>query len=320
MTDLTPILLAVRQAADLCRRVQQQHIVRSEKTGKEPVTIADYGSQAILCRAIHDAFPGDAILAEEQGSQFMQLVPDEQRAQVVGLVSEALGQPVTEAEVVRWLDNGHDIQAERTWVIDPIDGTKGFIALRRYSICVGMLVNGQVVGGVIGSPGYPRSDGKEGLLFQAQNGDAYVEPLEGGTPRWIQASDLTDARMIRVVESVERDHANLELMARVREAAGLAQAQVESLDSQDKYAMVACGDADLYLRLPREATPRHKAWDHAAGTALVLAGGGMVTDIDGSPLDFSVGPILVKNKGMIVSNGRIHERVLKAVQETLSTE
>jgi len=284
------------------------------------VTIADYGSQAILCRAISLAFPGEAIQAEEQGSQFMTLVPDEQREQVIQLVGEALGESVTEMKIVYWLDSGHGAQSERTWVIDPIDGTKGFIALRRYSICVGILDKGQVVGGVIGSPGYPRSDGKEGLLFQAQNGDAYVEPLEGGTPRWIQASDLTDARMIRVVESVERDHANLEMMARVRQAAGLAGAQVESLDSQDKYAMVACGDADLYLRLPREVAPKHKAWDHAAGTALVMAAGGMVTDIDGSPLDFSLGPILLKNKGMIVSNGRIHERVLKAVRETLGAE
>ncbi|MCC6804032.1 MAG: hypothetical protein IT319_14210, partial [Anaerolineae bacterium] len=52
MIDLKPIFAAVRQAADLTRRVQQIHLAHSEKAGKEPVTIADYGSQAILCRAI----------------------------------------------------------------------------------------------------------------------------------------------------------------------------------------------------------------------------------------------------------------------------
>ncbi len=51
--------------------------------------------------------------------------------------------------------------------------------------------------------------------------------------------------------------------------------------------MIACGDADLYLRLPREAQPQHRAWDHAAGAALVQAAGGVVTDLDGSLLDFT---------------------------------
>src|SRR5579871_4866313 len=77
LIDLKPIFTAVRQAADLTRRVQQKHLVSSAKdTGDhvEPVTIADYGSQAILCRAIADAYPDDAVLAEEHGSQFGELL------------------------------------------------------------------------------------------------------------------------------------------------------------------------------------------------------------------------------------------------------
>ncbi len=104
----------------------------------------------------------------------------------------------------------------------------------------------------------------------------------------IAVSTRSKPRDLKVVESVERDHAALELMARIYAELGIdTDKQVEGIDSQDKYAMLACGDADLYLRLPREAKPKHRAWDHAAGAALVQAAGGVVTDIDGSLLDFT---------------------------------
>ncbi len=166
---------------------------------------------------------------------------------------------------------------------------------------------------ILGSPGYPTPDGR-GLLFYAQGGAAYVEFISGGKPNRIAVSTRRKPRDLKVVESVERDHAALELMARIYTELGIAKSQVEGIDSQDKYAMLACGDADLYLRLPREATPKHRAWDHAAGAALVQAAGGVVTDLDGTLLDFSTGAILTHNKGMVVSNGQIHDHVLEVVQ------
>lgn len=320
LIDLKPIFAAVRQAADLTRRVQQIHLAHSQKessVGKEPVTIADYGSQAILCRAISRAYPDDAVLAEEHGNQFTELLPDDQRAEIVRLVSDVLGEKLSEDQVKTWLDHGRGRDAERTWVIDPIDGTKGFIAMRRYSIAVGLLDGGLPVAGVLGSPGYPTSDGK-GVLFHAQRGAAYVERMSGGKASRIAISTHTKPRELRAVESVERDHAHLELIARVYDELGIDKAKhVEALDSMDKYAMVACGDADLYLRLPREAKPQHRAWDHAAGVALVQAAGGVVTDIDGSALDFSTGAILSNNMGMVVTNGLIHDRVLEGVQAVI---
>ncbi len=264
------------------------------------------------------AFPGDAVLAEEYAEQFSTLVPDDQRAEIVRLVGDVIGEPVREADVIGWLDHGRGVQAERTWVIDPIDGTKGFIALRRYSIAVGLLDDGLPIAGVLGSPGYPTPD-KLGLLFHAQGSAAYVERMAGGSkPNRIAVSIRTKPRDLKVVESVERDHAALELMGRIYTELGIDRKQVEGIDSQDKYAMLACGDADLYLRLPREAVPKHRSWDHAAGAVLVQAAGGVVTDLDGSLLDFSTGAILSNNRGMVVTNGAIHERVLEVVESALS--
>jgi len=137
----------------------------------------------------------------------------------------------------------------------------------------------------------------------------------GGRAYRVAVSTRTKPRDLKVVESVERDHAALELMAKIYAELGIDKAkQVEGIDSQDKYAMLACGDADLYLRLPREAKPKHKSWDHAAGVALIQAAGGVVTDIDGTMLDFSTGAILSNNLGMVVTNGAIHDRVLEVVQ------
>jgi 3'(2'), 5'-bisphosphate nucleotidase len=110
-------------------------------------------------------------------------------------------------------------------------------------------------------------------------------------------------------------------MARARELAGLTDAPLERIDSMEKYARIAAGDAELYLRLPNiKSTRPHNSWDHAAGAALLAASGGMATDIDGSPLDFSSGPTMARTRGMIVSNGHIHDRVLAGVQKLFEEE
>jgi 3'(2'), 5'-bisphosphate nucleotidase len=317
LLDLQPIFQAIQQAARLCQQVQEAHLTSSDKGGHEPVTIADYGSQAILCRAISQAFPDDAIMAEEQGEQFIELVPKAERAEVVRLLNVILETPVTEADVVRWLDYGQKRETERIWVVDPIDGTKGFLALRNYVIAVGLLVKRSPVAGVIGAPAYSLK-GDKGALFHAQSGIAYVQPLYGGQVKRIHVSENSDAGQLRALESVEKSHANHERMARVREAAGMGEAELFRLDSMEKYARIAVGDAELYLRLPRLTSTRpFMIWDHAAGTALVEAAGGLVTDVDGSPLDFSQGHTL-KNQGIVVSNGHIHERVIAAIQKVLA--
>lgn len=342
MLDLEPIFLAVRQAAALCKQVQLARIVHSvspqstassddsvplhtaavpkdgvaSKSGAEPVTLADYGSQAILCRAISRAFPDDAIIAEEGAAVFKELINEADQQAVAEWVGGVLETPVTVDDIVKWLDHGQGREAARTWVIDPIDGTKGFIAMRHYVIALGILEGGQVTGGVIGAPTYPTQEG--GLIFHAQNGSGYAQPMAGGAARRLRVSARKTEAELLVVESVEKSHASREIMARVRERAGIGAARVQHLDSQEKYSMIAAGDADLYLRLPRmNSTRPHMIWDHAPGAALVFAAGGKVTDVDGTPLDFSLGKTLANNKGMIVSNGLIHDQVVKAAQEVL---
>jgi 3'(2'), 5'-bisphosphate nucleotidase len=317
--NFEPIFEAVRRAAVLCHEVQQKYLVASDKDGKEPVTIADYGAQALICEAISRVFPNDGVVAEESGQQFMALVDDEQRKQIVALISHALGRSVLESDVVGWLNYNRDVKASRTWVIDPIDGTKGFLAMRHFAIAVGVLEDGQVTSGVMGCPGYPGFDG--GALMHALDGKTYRQAMNGGDIQQVFASKTTDQAKVRILESVEKSHASQDRMERVRVLAGLGDATLERIDSQEKYARIAAGDGELYLRLPRlNSENRHMIWDHAAGAALVYASGGKVTDIDGSPLDFTQGRLMAKNQGMIVSNGAIHAQVLEGVMKVLEEE
>ena len=312
------ILGAVRDAAKLCRLVQEHYLIANTKTDgghSEPVTIADYGSQAIICRALQMYYPGDAVVSEESGEQFMQLVSEEQRAQVLSLLAEVLCQSVSEAELVSWLDFGADGSVARTWVIDPIDGTKGFLAQRHYAIACGFLLEGQVAEGIVAAPGYV--DGA-GALFRTRDGSTYRAPLAEGDGIRVTVSSRHSVDEFIAVQSFERAHASKSRMGRVREFAGLRDVRILELDSMEKYALVACGDADLYMRLPRAGSSyAHKIWDHVAGVALVQAAGGTVTDLDGSPLDFSRGDTL-PNPGMIISNGQHHQRVVEAVQRVMA--
>lgn len=312
------ILAAVRDAATLCRLVQERYLSAETKTAgdhSEPVTIADYGSQAIICRALQQHYPDDAVIAEESSEQFVQLVPPEQRAQIRALLTQVLRQNVSEAELLAWLDFGADRDAARTWVIDPIDGTKGFLARRHYAIACGLLLEGRVAEGIVAAPGY--NDGA-GALFYTRAGSAYRAPLAAGDGTRVTVSSRSKPEDIIAAQSFERAHASKSRMARARELAGLGNVRILELDSMEKYALVACGDADLYMRLPRAGSRyAHKIWDHVAGVALVQAAGGMATDLDGGPLDFSQGETL-PNPGMIISNGAHHGRVVAAVGQVMA--
>ncbi len=129
----------------------------------------------------------------------------------------------------------------------------------------------------------------------------------------IRVSARDDARDARFCESVESGHSAQGDAAAVAARLGLAAAPLR-MDSQAKYAVVARGEADIYLRLPTRADYREKIWDHAAGALIVAEAGGVVTDISGRPLDFRHGRELTVNRGVIVTNGRLHERVIEAVR------
>lgn len=311
-----------RMAAGICQTIQAELVKPAQKDGREPVTIADYASQAIIGNALSENFPDDAVLSEERSEEFMLLLNDNQRSLVQRFVTDALGGYVFEEQVCAWLDFGKQMTAERTWVVDPIDGTKGFLGQRHYCVAIGLLIGGEPVLGVLASPGFYSDeenppDDLGVLAYAQQGGGAFLEPLGGGPAMPIHVSEASDPRRAMMLTSYESGHTDMSFFNHVTLELGRgADAPARGLDSQDKHAMIAAGMGDVYLRIVPEPDFREKVWDHAAGYALVIAAGGRMTDIYGQPLDWTAGRKLYNNRGVLVTNGLLHDELLRAIEQT----
>lgn len=310
-------LAAVREAARLCRAVQLQISAEVlEKKDKSPVTVADFGSQALVCRTLHEAFPDDPVIAEEDSAELRQ------KAGLLEQVVEHVQtlRPGADGEAVcRWIDyGGAKAYSPRFWTLDPIDGTKGFLRSEQYAIALALVVDGEVTVGALACPNLPVDPGAAqlGVIYVAVRGEGVVRvPMDGdGEAQPVQVSTTASGHTARFCESVESGHTAQDDAANVATTLGISAAPVR-MDSQAKYAVVARGEADIYLRLPTRPGYVERIWDHAAGVLVVTEAGGRATDIFGRTLDFSHGAGLEQNKGVIVTNGRLHEAVLGALEK-----
>ncbi|MAE61584.1 MAG: hypothetical protein CMJ49_09535 [Planctomycetaceae bacterium] len=208
----------------------------------------------------------------------------------------------------------------RLWTLDPIDGTKGFIRGEQYAISLALIIDGRITVAAVGCPNIPLVPGAEdtGALFTAVAGQgASVQSLwHDNNPQPIHVSDTLDAAAARFCESVESGHTSHDASARIAEQLGITNDSVR-LDSQAKYAVVARGEADIYLRLPTRPDYVERIWDHAGGVLVVEEAGGAATDVIGNSLEFNHGAGLENNKGVIVTNRRLHDRVVAAVRSVL---
>ena len=167
--------------------------------------------------------------------------------------------------------------------------------------------------GVLGCPNLPTSSGPRGALFAAVEGRAEVYVGGSDTAQPVSVDDPRSLADARLCESVESGHSDQSQSAEVADRLGIT-TEPYRIDSQCKYGAVARGDASIYLRLPTSAGYQEKIWDHAAGKFVVEQAGGRVTDVDGVPLDFSLGARLSGNAGVVATSGRFHDEVIEAVR------
>ncbi len=341
-------LAAVRHAAVLCQAVQRDLVTAQavRKRDKSPVTVADFASQAVVCAMLADAFPDDAVVGEESADA-LRAAPGETASAVgsstrsvreavvarVGAALDGIVSDVSDQRVLAWIDRGSADPASqrlnRFWTLDPIDGTKGFLRGEQYAIALALIEDGQVVLGVLGCPNLPPSAPPEtasavgssnppspGTLLLATLGQGTRQlPLTGDDTDGptIHVSDTADPAHARFCESVESGHSDQDASVLIARRLGIT-AQPVRMDSQAKYAAVARGDAEVYLRLPTRPGYEERIWDHAAGVLCVTEAGGRVCDVDGQTLDFTRGRTLAANRGVIATNAALHERVVEAVR------
>ena len=316
-------LRSVVSASRLCQSVQaslvQEGVSGSGtqvKQDKSPVTLADFGAQALVSHVINQDFPDFLMVGEENADELRS--DDTLRGRMMDEVSRV--EPMlTEATALQLIDRGayEGGSVGRHWVLDPIDGTKGFLRGDQYAVALGLIEDGEVILGVLGCPNLPRPDGGKGSIFVAAKGQGVeMYDMDGNALGSAMVHSVESLSAANFCESVEKGHSSHSQSGQIAEKLGIT-AEPYRIDSQCKYAAVARGDATIYLRLPTKKGYQEKIWDHAAGVAVIEEAGGVVTDVYGKSLDFSKGRTLSENKGVIVSNGQFHDEVLVAVREVL---
>src|SRR5580658_7273750 len=196
-SELGVAIEAVRTAARVCRSVQEKITPDVlEKDDRSPVTVADFASQAVICRAIGAAFPSDPIIGEEESST---LKKEENGPFLDRILVELRGVGIETCgkEACAWIDRASQkTYVPRFWTLDPIDGTKGFLRKEQYAISLALIVEGRIQVALLGCPNLPcEPEGtRTGALFYAiRGGGSWAVPLDGdGSPRPIHASQESD--------------------------------------------------------------------------------------------------------------------------------
>ncbi len=228
----------------LCRKVGSQ--ISPEVLAKKdtsPVTVADFGSQALICRTLAECFPEDPVIAEEDAVELKRSEGTPILEQVLGLVRAVRSETASGADIMidaeqvcRWIDHGGGSQySERFWTLDPIDGTKGFLRGEQYAVALALVVGGRVVVAALACPNLswqPEIDRLHagslgrGAVFHAvreQGAYATVGDDHGGVasePLRLATSRRVDPTEARFCESVDSGHSAAGRRRRRRRSVG----------------------------------------------------------------------------------------------------
>ena len=157
----------------------------------------------------------------------------------------------------------------RFWLVDPLDGTREFIARTdEFTVNIALIEDGRPVLGVLHAP-------VQGETYVADGLGQAVHIVGDGRPQAIRARQMP-AKEASVIAS--RSHRDAETDAYI---AGLGPARIESAGSALKFGLLARGEADVYPRFGRTME-----WDTAAGHAILSAAGGHVRDLNGRELSY----------------------------------
>ena len=251
-----------REAAALIRTVYATNFEVDFKAPRDPVTLADRQANALICERLAVLFPGVPIVAEESEPESFAGYRD----------------------------------AERIFFVDPLDGTREFVARNgEFVVMIGLVQGQRAQAGVIHAP-------ELGVSWLGEVGKGAQRVDAQGARGPISVTQLSSIAEARIVGS--RSHRNPALE---RVLAGLGARELVALGSAGlKAAEVARGAADAYVA-PHYAGKR---WDACASDALIHAAGGKLTDSDGGYFDYR-SAALDNDRGIVASNGRLHDVILE---------
>jgi 3'(2'), 5'-bisphosphate nucleotidase len=236
---LPEVIALARKASEAVMRIYHGgHTVR-RKADASPVTEADHASEAIILEGLGRLTPHVPIVSEEEVS-----------------------------------NNGatfdHKTPPPRFWLVDPVDGTKEFVARRgEFTINIGLVEDRKAVLGVLHAP-------VSGTTYAAAGpGSATVHHAHAPT-RMIHVRPPPDAG---IVVLASRSHGDKAGVTAFLEDYKVAERRL--MGSAIKFALIAEGIGDLYPRLGPTME-----WDTCAGQAILEAAGGSVVTLSGKPLRY----------------------------------
>ena len=267
----TDLEVARRLVLETGRLVMARYgrVERETKAHDEPVTEADREANTHLVEGLSNAFSGDGILAEESAPR-----PE-------------------------WWHK------PRVWCIDPIDGTKEFLAQNgEFAVMVGLAVGSRPALGVVLLPA------RDVLYWGGPELGAFEERPAGSTPKALRVSDTSDIPSMYVAISRSHRSRRVDEMSRLL---GITREQ-RSGSTGIKLGMVARGDVDLYLH-PSRGTKR---WDSCGPEAILVGAGGRLTDCRGRLIDYDTDEV-ENTSGLIASNGRRHDEIVERVRPVVES-
>ncbi len=294
-----------------------------------PVTVADYGAQIIVSHWLNTHFKEEPLIAEES----LKTLPEENRKgfvdKLISVLEPFLGK-LSRSKIIEYLELNCSATKEKSyWVLDPLDGTKGFLRGNQYAISLGHVNRGAVDAGVLACPRldlslFPEKENtpQKGCLFIAEKKKgAWVKLYHPSAElRPIHVSECKDPKNAKLLRSYESKHTDLEKTEMFLSKMGILSSI--PVDSQVKYGLLACGEGEIILRFPPTDNPnyREKVWDHAGGAIILEEAGGKVTDIFGNAFQYNGEPLLNNSVGVFASNKYLHDIGIKVLQEVMENQ
>jgi 3'(2'), 5'-bisphosphate nucleotidase len=253
--------LAAAEAAARFVATEYQTFVAIPNAPAHISTHADKGAQEIILKHLRAAFPEDGLCAEE--------------------ATESL--------------TGAPANRDRVWVVDPIDGTKGFaIKNGEFSVMVGLTVGGESVVGVVWEPSTDR-------VTYAAKGEGCFTKVGQGEPERCHVTKVAALTEATITASHAKPGKPKPVVVKLQPAK-----VIETYSAGIKLAQVARGVCDLYVN----DYPEFHDWDVCAGHVLVTEAGGTVSEFNGGPVQY--GRVGAKRKGgLVATNGVLHEETLR---------
>jgi 3'(2'), 5'-bisphosphate nucleotidase len=231
-----PVRAIAARAGDAIMEVRARGFDVTKKEDRTPVTDADYAAEAEILPALRKLTPGIPVLSEEAAAG---------------------------GDKPRFEENP-------IWVVDPLDGTREFVAGgTEFAVCIGLVVNRRPVFGLIHGPAMALTYWTAGATTTLRAKGAGV-----GTP--VSARNIPDAGHTVITSRFHTKPGRLDQFLGT-----LEMSERILMSSALKFGLLADGTADIYPRFGPTCE-----WDTAAGHAILVAAGGSVTTLNGAELGY----------------------------------